>query len=134
MLQRLRVDARHLAGRFGLPLLRLDAERPQVRRRYGICYEDGSIRIRLRHVTTGRLLRYSSLVDTLCHELAHLRHFDHSPRFYACYRRILVYARQSGIYRPRPRQIHPAPSVPAPAPGPGWLRRADQGGEQLELF
>ena len=56
---------------------------------YGICYADGRIRIRLRHATTGRLLKESSLVDTLCHELAHLRHFDHSPRFRRFHEQVL---------------------------------------------
>jgi hypothetical protein len=74
-----------------------------VKRRYGVCYDDGSIRIRLRHVRTRNLLKYSSLVDTLCHELAHLRHFDHGSRFELLYQRILGYARRRGIYRPTPR-------------------------------
>ena len=100
LLERLRYDAQRLAAEFRLPLRALDAERPQVRRRYGICYADGSIRIRLRHAKTGRLLRYSALIDTLCHELAHLEHFNHGPRFHALYRRILERARLRGIYRP----------------------------------
>jgi predicted metal-dependent hydrolase len=100
LLERLRLDAQRLAAEFGLPLRALDAERPQVRRRYGICYSDGSIRIRLRHARTGRLLRYSALIDTLCHELAHLQHFNHGSRFRVLYRRILERARARGIYRP----------------------------------
>jgi hypothetical protein len=100
LLERLRYDAQRLAAEFRLPLRALDAERPQVRRRYGICYADGSIRIRLRHAKTRRLLRYSALIDTLCHELAHLEHFNHGPRFRALYRRILERARLRGIYRP----------------------------------
>ncbi|MGH6693185.1 MAG: Wss1p-related putative metallopeptidase, partial [Gammaproteobacteria bacterium] len=99
----LRRDARILAREFALPLRTLDAEKPQVRRRYGICFADGRIQIRLRHVKTRELLKYSSLVDTLCHELAHLRHMNHGLRFQAFYRRILDYARRSGIYRPAPR-------------------------------
>lgn len=102
-LRQLRRDARTLASHFELTLRRLDPERPNVKRRYGICYSDGSIRIRLRHATTGRLLKYSSLVDTLCHELAHLRYFDHGPRFKLFYQRILTHARRAGIYRPAPR-------------------------------
>jgi hypothetical protein len=58
-------------------------------------------------VATGRSLKYSSLVNTLCHELAHLRHFDHGPRFKAFYLAVLEFARSEGIYQPGP--------VPRPA-------------------
>lgn len=104
VLRRLRRDALVLARTYELPLRALEAERANVKRRYGVCYDDGSIRIRLRHVRTGELLKYSSLIDTLCHELAHLRHFDHGLRFEALYRNILAYARGHGIYRPALRR------------------------------
>ena len=61
----------------------------------------------MRHLRTGELLKYSSLVDTLCHELAHLRHFDHGPRFEELYELILAWARSRGIYRPSPRVRNP---------------------------
>jgi hypothetical protein len=116
-----------LAFAFRLPLRSLEAERPNVRRRYGVCYSDGSIRVRLRHATTGRLLKYSGLVDTLCHELAHLRYFNHGERFQTYYRRILEYARTAGIYRPGP--------VRSTRPHKEPERRAPVHREvQLELF
>jgi len=117
LLLRIRRDARTLARAFRLPLRSVAAERPQVKRRYGICYDDGSIRVRLRHVRTGRLLKYSALIDTLCHELAHLEHFDHGVRFKAFYRDILGYARRCGIYRPAPSRPGPRsrPSSPSEA-------------------
>ena len=62
VLERLRRDGRFLAERFGLPLRAIDAEGPRVKSRYGICYDDGSIRIRLRHAKTRKLLKYSALV------------------------------------------------------------------------
>ena len=96
----LRRHAQRLSQSFELPLRALHAESPRVRRRYGVCYADGTIKIRLRSVRNGELLRESSMVDTLCHELAHLRHFDHGTRFERLYRRILEYARRHGIYRP----------------------------------
>jgi hypothetical protein len=100
LLARLNQDAERIALRFQLRYQSIEAERPQVKRRYGICYSDGQIRIRLRHVSTGRPLRYSSLVNTLCHELAHLRHMNHGPRFKALYLKVLEWARSEGIYRP----------------------------------
>ena len=100
MMTRLRGWGADLARRFGLRYKSLDPEQDGVVEHYGICYEDGVIRIRLRHATTRKLLKESSLVDTLCHELAHLRHLDHSIRFRRLYGKILNKARQLGYYRP----------------------------------
>lgn len=100
LLARLNRDAERIAAAFGLRYRAVEAERADVRSRYGVCYEDGTIRIRLRHATTGRALKYSSLVSTLCHELAHLRHFHHGPSFQRYYAAILAWARREGIYRP----------------------------------
>ena len=122
VLRRLRRDAVVLATAFHLPLRSVNAERANVKRRYGVCYDDGSIRVRLRHVRTGELLKYSALVDTLCHELAHLRYFDHGPRFHVLYRGILGYARRRGIYAPAPRGA-PA-DRPLPSDGGLVLRRS----------
>ncbi len=133
MLEGLRRDARFLAERYRLPLLSLDAEAPRVKRRYGICYEDGSIRIRLCHARTGRLLKYSALVDTLCHELAHLEHFNHGARFKVFYGRLLEHARRAGIYRPTPRG-RTAPPAPAPLRAATQEAAARPRPVQLELF
>jgi predicted metal-dependent hydrolase len=103
LIERLNRDAERIAGYFGLRYKSITAERANVKRRYGVCFEDGAIKIRLRHAISGKPLRYSSLIDTLCHELAHLRHFDHGPHFRAFHLQILGYARSQGIYRPRPR-------------------------------
>ena len=116
LIERLRRDAARIAGHFGLKFRCIEAERANVKRRYGICYSDGTIRIRLRHVTTGMPLRYSSLVNTLCHELAHLRHFDHSARFERFYQKLLRWARQEGIYRPRPSASRRPAAVASPPP------------------
>ena len=110
MMKRLRAMAGDLCKRFKLRYRVIDAEIEGVTEHYGICYDDGEIRIRLRHARTGRLLKESSLVDTLCHELAHLRHLDHSERFKRLYWKILDKARDLGYYKPgacgpRPRQL-----------------------------
>jgi len=122
---RLRRDAARIAKRFELRYRAIESERPNVRSRYGVCYSDGTIRIRLRHATTGRPLKYSSLVATLCHELAHLRHFDHGLRFRAFYQRILEWARAEEIYQPGR-----APRLPQPEKETA----ARPGLQQLDLF
>ena len=102
VMERLRRDADRIAGRFELGYKAIRAERNGVNEHYGVCYANGEIRIRLRHATTGRVLKYSSLIDTLCHELAHLKHFDHSERFYEFFETLLQWARDEGIYQPGP--------------------------------
>lgn len=97
-------DAQRICARFRLRYRVLEAERANVKSRYGVCFSDGTIRIRLRHATTGRPLKYSSLVNTLCHELAHLRHFNHGPQFQTFYGQILEWARREEIYRPAPKR------------------------------
>ena len=112
MVEKLRGIAQELAAHFGLAYAAIDAEADGVVAHYGICYADGRIRIRLRHATTGRVLKESSLVDTLCHELAHLKHFDHSPRFRRFHERVLAEARRRGWYRPAERKGElPSPTL-----------------------
>ncbi len=115
-------DAQRICARFGLRYHVLESERANVKRRYGVCFSDGTIRIRLRHATTGKPLKYSSLVNTLCHELAHLRHFNHGQRFQRFYGQLLEWARREGIYRPgNQRDTAPASCTllgPSESPGP----------------
>lgn len=100
ILQQLRRDACRIAEHFNLEYRDIHAESSQVKRRYGVCYEDGLIKIRLFHVRTRESLKYSGLVATLCHELAHLKHFDHGPQFKKFYWRLLNWARLQQIYQP----------------------------------
>ena len=148
LMDRLSVDTRRIATHFGLECRSIEAERANVKSRFGICYDDGSIKIRLNHSVTGEPLKYSSLVNTVCHELAHLRHFNHGPRFKAFYLQMLEWARAQGIYQPRanaPREYKPVP-LPIPQPVLEPLlkpllkprrppeRLAALGPRQLELF
>ena len=133
-------DGAALAARFGLVYRAIEAERPRVKRRYGVCYSDGTIRIRLRHAVTGEPLAYSSLVNTLCHELAHLRHFNHGLRFQRLYREVLEYARAVRIYRPRERAERAHETRPSAAPlrrvprASGGHARVTEAPRQLSLF
>lgn len=102
IMDKLRRWATELGRMFDLRYTSLQAEREGVTEHYGVCYEDGAIRIRLRHARTKRLLKESSLVDTLCHELAHLRYMNHGLRFRRLYQEILDQARRLGHYRPGP--------------------------------
>jgi predicted metal-dependent hydrolase len=129
LMGRLNRDAAAIAARFGLRYRSIEAEAARVKRRYGICYSDGTIRIRLRHATTGRPLKYSSLVSTLCHEMAHLKHFDHGYGFQSFYAAILEYARDEGIYRPGRRSVAAPVSRKGAAADP-----AAQAPRQLSLF
>lgn len=140
LLDRLNRDAKFLAGRFGLRYKAIQAERANVKNRYGVCYSDGLIKIRLRHATTGKPLKYSSLVSTLCHELAHLRHFNHGLRFRAFNQEILEFAREQGIYRPERRRLRRATDdrrasdPPQSTAAPARERSAPPETGQLSLF
>jgi hypothetical protein len=100
MMGRLREIAEIVGAPFELRAKSITVERTDAGH-YGICYDDGRIKIRLRHATTGRMLRESSLVNTVCHELAHLEHMNHGDEFKALFARVLEFARDRGIYKPQ---------------------------------
>ena len=131
IMAQLRADAARIAGEFRLRFRAIESERPGVNGHYGLCTSDGLIRIRLRHATTGRPLKYSSLVNTLCHELAHLKHFNHGPLFQAFNQKLLEWARREGIYQPGRRQAAASARRPASRRKPA---SAPQGPRQLDLF
>jgi predicted metal-dependent hydrolase len=132
LVERLNRDAEQIARQFGLRYKSVTAERANVTSRYGSCCEDGAIKIRLRHAVTGKPLKYSSLVNTLCHELAHLRYFHHGERFKSFYLQILEYARAQRIYRPG----RPAEGAASRSAAPPRAREEVQppGPVQLGLF
>jgi predicted metal-dependent hydrolase len=127
-IERLRRHAGLLARAFDLPLQSIEPESERVRRRYGICFADGRIRIRLHQLRSTDVLKYSVMVDTLCHELAHLRHFNHGPRFWQFYRQIRAYAERQGIYRPGPEAAI-APPTPYRSP-PAQLQLFPEGSKR----
>lgn len=70
-------DLAHYCARAGRPAPRLALS--NARRRWGSCGPDGAIRINWRLVMAPDFVRRS----VVAHEVAHLVHFDHSPRFHA---------------------------------------------------
>jgi predicted metal-dependent hydrolase len=73
----LEADLAHYCTRAGQPVPSLALT--SARRRWGSCAADGSIRINWRLVMAPDFVRRS----VVAHEVAHLVHFDHSPRFHA---------------------------------------------------
>jgi len=134
LITRLRTDGYRIASRFGLRYRVIEAERANVKRRYGVCFSDGEIRIRLANVKTGEPLKYSSLVNTLCHELAHLKHFHHGEPFRAFYQQLLSFARAEGIYRPATSQLLRVPAARPLAVPPRLRPTPREGPQQLALF
>ena len=70
-------DLGHYCALVGKPPPRLALSR--AKRRWGSCAPDGSIRINWRLIMAPDFVRRS----VVAHEVAHLVHFDHSPRFHA---------------------------------------------------
>jgi predicted metal-dependent hydrolase len=73
----LAADLAEYCQRAGVPAPRLALS--NARRRWGSCGPDGSIRINWRLIMAPDFVRRS----VVAHEVAHLVHFDHSPRFHA---------------------------------------------------
>jgi predicted metal-dependent hydrolase len=70
-------DLAFYCARAGKPVPKLALS--NARRRWGSCGPDGAIRINWRLVMAPDAVRRS----VVAHEVAHLVHFDHSPRFHA---------------------------------------------------
>jgi predicted metal-dependent hydrolase len=100
LLARIRRDARRIAKRFRLRYLDVTTEPLDCRDRYGSCDGDRVIRIRLHKLKDGRFMKYWNLINTLCHEMAHLKHMNHGKDFKELNRSILAWAKNSRIYTP----------------------------------
>lgn len=89
---------REYAGKFGLTLRDI---RPIKRKHHGkyvaSCSQRGRIRIDLRNRFGKRFDAYH-LIDTIAHELAHLRYQNHSASWFELHMQILDLMRVSGVY------------------------------------
>jgi predicted metal-dependent hydrolase len=65
---------------------------------FGSCYPNGKIVMTVRW-KSGKPLHAYSLVDTMAHELAHLRYFSHSQRWAELYSRIFFVMVRDGVYQ-----------------------------------
>jgi len=66
-------------------------ELPNTVRHFGECYDTKRIKIRLKYYKKNRDLSRNTIIDTICHELSHLAHFDHGRDFKRLYNIILSY-------------------------------------------
>ena len=73
----LATDLVHYCARAGKPMPKLALS--TARRRWGSCSTSGTVRLNWRLVMAPDFVRRS----VVAHEVAHLVHFDHSPRFHA---------------------------------------------------
>lgn len=80
--QSLTDDLEYYCAKAGLPIAKLSLSNAQ--RRWGSCSASGAIRINWRLIMAPDTVRRS----VVAHEVTHLVHFDHSPRFYAFLRDI----------------------------------------------
>ncbi len=73
----------HFAGRLGVQMRRLSLSSAQTR--WGSASADGSVRLNWRLVHFGM----PTIDYVVAHELAHLRHMDHSPKFWDVVRSVV---------------------------------------------
>lgn len=84
------------ADRFGLRLKKVKPL-PATKEFYGDCSGDGHVRIQLRRGTTP-LLPYQ-IIDTMAHELAHLRHLSHKPAWFRLHVKILAEMEYDDVFK-----------------------------------
>ena len=70
-------ETRELAAKAGVPCVRVGIGDPVSR--WGSCSSSGTIRYSWRLIMAPEFVRHA----TVAHEVAHLVHLDHSPRFHA---------------------------------------------------
>jgi len=90
-LQLVRSCAKKISKKFKLHprTIRLfDDDDPDRRTCHGMCYSDGTIHINLRRGRSGRFDSIESSLDTVIHELAHLKFYNHTKEFWKFHRTI----------------------------------------------
>lgn len=91
LLTLLRSCARCLKQKFKLPRYRLDLfdfDDPERTTCRGLCYPDGQIHINLRKRRGRKYDRLESAIDTVIHELTHLKYDKHDKAFWAFHQKM----------------------------------------------
>lgn len=84
---------------FNLALLKVrPLKRKWLGKYLGSCSKRGVIRIAVRDDRGNRLDAYS-LIDTMAHEIAHLKHQKHTDKWFELYFQVLDLMRVGGAYR-----------------------------------
>ena len=65
-----------------------DPDDPDKRENCGVCYIDGTIVLNLRKGEFGKFESVDELIDTVIHEVAHLKHQGHGKKFWAFHRKM----------------------------------------------
>lgn len=87
----LRSCAKRLKEHFKLPRYRLDLfdfDDPERTTCRGICYPDGQIHVNFRKRRGCKYDRLESAIDTVIHELTHLKYSDHNKEFWAFHQKM----------------------------------------------
>lgn len=58
---------------------------------FGYCSTDGHIRIAIRNPNTGKPVKWETVINTVCHELAHMTYQHHKRSWYILYRKYFNY-------------------------------------------
>lgn len=65
-----------------------DDDDPDRRNCHGMCYSDGTIHLNFRKRRSGRYDPVESAIDTVIHELAHLKFPDHTREFWKLHQKM----------------------------------------------
>lgn len=91
LLTLVRSIAQKVAKKFNLKYRRIELfpiDDPDRKKSRGICYPDGFIYVGVRRRLRGRVDTLDSITDTIIHELAHLKYFNHGRSFWAFHKKM----------------------------------------------
>lgn len=82
---------RRYAVLFGLELRKVKPlKRKHAKKMYGYCTDKGTVAIGIRDHGEKKLYNAYRIMETIAHELAHVKHWNHGPEWFALYGQILA--------------------------------------------